>query len=1128
MIARVLAVATVLAGAAAVSALPASPSRASDPVAPGHRIEVTALRTENRQVFQNPDGTYTSDSTPTPRWVRRGNGWADVDTSLRAGTDGRVTPKAAPLDISFSGGGDTTLATLGDHGRSLTMSWDAKLPAPVLDGSSARYPDVLPGVDLQVTATTTGFSEVLVVKSAQAARNPALSSVHFGVSGHGVAVRGDGAGGATAVAGDGAEVFHSPVPELWDAAAGDAVHTFDTATAATGHPSTAGGVRRAMRTDVAADGLTVHPDPAVLAGSGVHFPLYLDPEWAGGKLGLTYVDKGYPSQPYWNKGDGIASGTYNSGSNVKRTFFRMDTSNVASKHILKATFRIKETWSYSCTAARVDLWLTGGISSTTTWSKQPAFTQDLGNLTVAKGWSSTSCPAGEIEFDVSPTVTSMAAQSAANVTLALRAYSETSDSGWKRWDPSPHLVIDYNTVPNAPTGIGTLPGTPCVSGTTDRPYVNTSSPLLYANIYDPDGANGSVRAEFAMRHWDTTSSSWQAFGSTIVTDYVSTTTPTTLRVTSPSLRDGESYSWQVRAYDGIDGSAWSSWCEFRVDTSVPLQLPQVSSTDYPAGTTFADAHGSPGLPGAFTLSATNMTGITSFRYALNDVNVAHAAAVDAAGATATALISPPHDQQNTLYVWPVDQAGNVGPFYATYDFFVAFASGPAGYWKLDEGSGTVLADTASHPLTTGGGMSWTAAGRSGAALHDDGATGYATSTGPVVHTDRSFSVSAWVRLTGTGHIATVATQTGTWQTGFQLYYSTSYNRWVFNRYDTDTTGSGLVRAISDAQPKVNAWTHLVGVYDGVARKISLYVDGVLQAITATVPSPWDATGPVELGREKHDGTYTDYFAGDIDEVRIYDRVLLDQPGCDPVELDNLPQCKDGIHGLATRPGTPQLAWTFDEGTGTTSADQSGNGRTATLAGGAAWDDDQQVGSALALNGTTAYATSSGPALRTDGSFTVAAWVRIGAADSSTLPTVNETVIGQDSTSNSPFYLGYRLFTENGVQVAHWSFSLTSADTTGSKTWWHAASDPAHAPQAGTWTHLVGVYDATSHEARLYVGGELVDRVVGVQAWNSTGKTTAGRAWWNAGGTDFVNGAIDDVRAYTGTLTDGEIWNLSSR
>ena len=34
------------------------------------------------------------------------------------------------------------------------------------------YAEVLPGVDLRLTATTEGYREVLVVKSAEAAANP--------------------------------------------------------------------------------------------------------------------------------------------------------------------------------------------------------------------------------------------------------------------------------------------------------------------------------------------------------------------------------------------------------------------------------------------------------------------------------------------------------------------------------------------------------------------------------------------------------------------------------------------------------------------------------------------------------------------------------------------------------------------------------------------------------------------------------------------------------------------------------------------------------------------------------------------------------------------------------------------
>ncbi|WP_182880555.1 hypothetical protein [Microbispora sp. H10949] len=103
------------------------------------RVEVLPLRTETRQVFVNADGTLTSETSALPERVRRGADWADVDTTLRFSADGTVRPVATPLNLSFSGGGTSPLATIGEGARSVVTTWPTTLPKPVLDGNTATY-----------------------------------------------------------------------------------------------------------------------------------------------------------------------------------------------------------------------------------------------------------------------------------------------------------------------------------------------------------------------------------------------------------------------------------------------------------------------------------------------------------------------------------------------------------------------------------------------------------------------------------------------------------------------------------------------------------------------------------------------------------------------------------------------------------------------------------------------------------------------------------------------------------------------------------------------------------------------------------------------------------------------------
>ncbi|MER7361606.1 LamG-like jellyroll fold domain-containing protein [Nonomuraea wenchangensis] len=1091
------------------------------------RVEVGPLRTETRQVFANPDGTFTSETSALPERVRRDGGWADVDPTLTFAADGSVRTVATPLELTFSGGGTAPLAAIGQGGRSVAMTWPGSLPKPVLDGDTATYGEVLPGVDLKVTASVLGFSEVLVVRTREAAANPALNELAFGLRAKGLSVRRTETGGLSAVTESGAELFHAPAPRMWDSSG-------TTAAPATLEAGPRREGRQAvMGVDVGQDRLALTPDKTLLTGPGTVYPVYLDPQWSGSKLAWTYVDKAYPAQKYWNSSHMPEAGAY--GGGVKRSFFRMDSDNVNGKHILRATFRITQIKSWGCTSdpQAVQLWLTGGISTSTTWSHQPSWSEWQDSVSSDAGYSS-SCPDKGIEFDVTKAVVKAAKGGWSNTTFGLKDYDDTGGSvwGWKGFSSSPKLVIDYNTPPAAPSGIGTYPATPCATGAA-RPAVNAgdaANPLqLKAKIYDPDKANDGVRAEFVLHHWNTATAAWDDITSTMPgggkTAYKYTTSATDHSVRLAGLVTGHSYAYKVKAYDGTDSSAWSKWCEFTVDTVDPTTLPKVTSLDYPAGT--PDAwQGSVGWAGSFTLApGDGESDVTAFRWALDDKEQATAAtqvAIPAGQTSVNVRIAPRHDWLNALLVFPVDRAGNVGTTPAVYSFYVNAGFGPEGHWRLDEKAGTTAADSGAttHPATLGGAATWSG-GRVAGALHLDGGTGYGSTSGPVVHTDRSMSVSAWVLLNDKSKNSTVVSQNAVRGSGFQLYYSSGYKRWIFNKFDADVDDMTIVRAISDAEPTTGIWTHLTGVWDAPERQLRLYVNGILQTTTGAYPyKPWDATGPLQLGRVQWHGTYIENFAGDIDEVKIWKRELSDHP-----DTVTDPALGNEIAAMAKQPPIQRGWWKFEEGTGATAVNVTDSRWPAALAGGAGWTGDGfDGGGALSLNGTTGYAATPSAPLRTDHSYAVTAWVRLSGDDTCVLPSRAMTVLAQDGGTYSSFYLGYRLIAENGVAVPHWSFSTSPSATSGTLT--HATSaERVDCSALNTWTHLAGVYDEQAKRIRLYVNGQLNDERPVTGGW-AGGALQLGRARYNSAAVDYFAGDIDDVRGYTGTLTDRQVVNIA--
>ncbi|MCO6010003.1 LamG domain-containing protein [Actinoallomurus purpureus] len=636
--------------------------------------------------------------------------------------------------------------------------------------------------------------------------------------------------------------------------------------------------------------------------------------------------------------------------------------------------------------------------------------------------------------------------------------------------------------------------------------VGNSKPSLVATILD------TTSPQVGFEVWSGTTGGDKVAGTTITGPKPGT--QVSMALPDAALADGQTFRWRVtlaRAYH----RTMSGWCYYSVDRTAPESAPSVTSDLKPVDSQeFNDAIG---RTATFTFAPNGATGVTKYQYAWEDATVAGAAGAPsvAAGAdgTASVTLTVPYTQDFVfrLYVVSYDSANNRSVNPGVFEFYLHSPIGPLSRWKLDESGGAALADSVGGNTATLVGGTPGVAGRIDRALRLTGNGDHAATASPVVHTDKNFTVSVWARLTDASHSSTAVSQAGSRSSGFQISYSPSYKTWVFNRHSADADGAVDVPVVADAPAQLDVWTHLAGVYDASTGQMSFYVNGALQSRRTSLTTPWDATGPLQIGRAKADGVFGDPFEGDLDDVRVYDRVVY---GTEP---DGIEGSTGGIADLANRPVVQEGHWAGDLGSGTNVADSSGRGRDATLSSATAWTTSGHVGGALNLDDANHdHATTGAPVVRTDTAFTVTAWVRLAK-----LPSGNATVLAQDGSHHSAFYLGYRAF--DGV--GYWAFTMSAADTDD--------ADLTHAHSVnpvvldGQWHHLAGVYDPAAKKIRLYVDGVSEAETPIAAPWNADGGFHIGAAKEKGAAAEFWPGAIDDVQAFTGVLTDNEINDMAS-
>ncbi|SCE17592.1 hypothetical protein GA0115253_103323 [Streptomyces sp. Termitarium-T10T-6] len=377
----------------------------------GQQVEVVEERTEYETTFANPDGaTFTLEKSIAPVRVEKpGGGWQEPDATLVKRADGSIGPNAAAVDLTFSPGGKGAgLVTIGEDGQTISLGWPGALPEPRLDGERAVYEDVLPDVNLIMTATVEGFRQVLEVKTPEAAANPELKSIEYSMATEGLTIRTGAVGTMEALDGNGRAVFRSPTAQMWNSAGkseeeGVRTQSFavrpasatgttapspesvPVAPAAEGDPLAGpgdGDQAAVMDVAVSTDSLTVTPDAELIQQTApADFPVYIDPAVNATKSERTVLSSDGDVFYNFSGGDnGMSVGRCGSAviggkryyctsgtPYTNRMYYEFTAGNLKGKHVLDAEFTVTETWSFSCDARWVDLERTDGISASTKW-----------------------------------------------------------------------------------------------------------------------------------------------------------------------------------------------------------------------------------------------------------------------------------------------------------------------------------------------------------------------------------------------------------------------------------------------------------------------------------------------------------------------------------------------------------------------------------------------------------------------------------------------------------------------------------------------------------------------------------------------------------------------------------------
>lgn len=680
----------------------------------GEPQEVPEFTDETTQVMALPEGNLELTSTRSPVRSREGESWTPIDADLGP-RNGRIAPAAVVGDVTFSAGGTGPLVRLTEEDDPATdaleagtveIAWDGdSLPEPILQGSTATYHEVRPGVDLVLTALPSGYAQTLVLATPEAAQDVIDDPIDLHFAGDDLTFNTADDGHTTAVNGDGETVYDGASPVLWDS------HTADGDEAPGDNPEQVAdpGDGKIMpaeaTTDPSADAATlamsVAPPEEAVTDPSLVYPLFLDPRLEADRANyLTVHSRGWDyyndsSEPMrvgycnWAECNDAIQGTARSymSFNIKPVIQLDDT----QAEVFDVAFRVTQTHNSSSSATPVELHRATTFTSTTSWPGP--IEENLQTVSSAEGYGSDA--GGELTFNngnVINYIQSLADAPAPRnegARFALKAPNEQDRNQWKKFGTNPTLTIRYSYAPTTPVGLVASGAFQCPGQ--DRYVDITSSTELKAVSYTRAAAAVPIEHYFEIfRHPFSENPDrirWNPDPVTVSSGTYATWRPASTNSNyQPLLIDGV-YSARDRARTADPAtvpadpfSSWSNWYDFTIDTVAP-EKPGIKSDTYPKDYWGAAANGT----GTFELTGAN--DVAAFSYAIdtgttpvpNNTTCGYAAVagatsgyVPASSGKATLTIPPGTLTSDThrLTVRAFDHAHNLSST-VTYDFMVS-------------------------------------------------------------------------------------------------------------------------------------------------------------------------------------------------------------------------------------------------------------------------------------------------------------------------------------------------------------------------------------------------------------------------------------------------------------------------